>query len=297
MTAQIIDGLKISAEIRADLTERVARLKEQGVEPGLAFVIVGDNPASISYVRSKVQACAETGLRSHTFHLPLETTQAELLELIEQINKDPAWTGMIVQLPLPKEIDPDIIANAIDPDKDADAANPINVGRMLIGMPGPRACTPAGVQQLLIRSGNDPAGKKVVIVGRSNLVGKPLAALLIQRGAGANATVTVCHTGTKDLANETREADIIVAAAGAVNMVTADMVKPGAVVIDVGTNRVPDATRKSGSRLVGDVDFEGVKEVAGFITPVPGGVGPMTVTMLLANTVAAAERLAERQSS
>ena len=297
MTAKIIDGLAISAEIRADLAARVSRLKEQGIDPGLAFIIVGDNPASISYVRAKVQACSETGLRSHTFQLPLETTQEQLLELIEQINRDPSWNGMIVQLPLPREIDPDVIANAIDPDKDADAANPVNVGRMLIGMPGPKACTPAGVQQLLIRSGNDPAGKKVVIVGRSNLVGKPLAALLIQRGSGANATVTVCHTGTKDLVAETRAADIIVAAAGAVNMITADMVKPGSVVIDVGTNRIPDATRKSGSRLVGDVDFDAVKEVAGFITPVPGGVGPMTVTMLLANTVAAAERLVAGQPS
>jgi methylenetetrahydrofolate dehydrogenase (NADP+)/methenyltetrahydrofolate cyclohydrolase len=291
MTAKIIDGLAISAEIRADLSARVAKLKEKGIDPGLAFVIVGDNPASISYVRAKAQACAETGMRSHTFNLPVETTQDELLDLVRQINADPAWNGMIVQLPLPKEIDPDVIATAIDPDKDADAANPVNVGRMLIGMPGPKACTPAGIQQLLIRSGNDPAGTNVVIVGRSNLVGKPLAALLVQRGAGANATVTVCHTGTKDLAAHTREADIVVAAAGAVNMITADMVKPGAVVIDVGTNRVPDATRRSGSRLVGDVDFEGVKEVAGWITPVPGGVGPMTVTMLLANTVAAAERL------
>jgi methylenetetrahydrofolate dehydrogenase (NADP+)/methenyltetrahydrofolate cyclohydrolase len=293
MTAKIIDGLAISAEIRADLSERVAKLKEKGIDPGLAFVIVGDNPASISYVRAKAQACAETGLRSHTFNLPAETTQTELLDLVRQINSDPAWNGMIVQLPLPKEIDPDAIANAIDPEKDADAANPVNVGRMLIGMPGPKACTPAGIQQLLIRSGNDPAGKNVVIVGRSNLVGKPLAALLVQRGSGANATVTVCHTGTKDLASHTLEADIVVAAAGAVNMITANMVKPGAVVIDVGTNRVPDATRRSGSRLVGDVDFEGVKEVAGFITPVPGGVGPMTVTMLLANTVAAAERLVQ----
>lgn len=292
VSATIIDGQKISAEIRADLKERVARLRERGIDPGLAFVIVGDNPASISYVRIKEQMCAELGLRSETLHLPVETTQNELLALVQRLNADPSWHGMIVQLPLPPHIDPNVIAYAIDPDKDADAFHPVNVGRLLAGVPGPRPPTPAGVQQLLMRSGNDPAGKHVVIVGRSNLVGKPLAALLIQKEPGGNATVTICHTATRDLASHTRTADIIVAAAGVVNAVTADMVKPGAVVIDVGTNRVPDATKRAGYRLVGDVDFEAVKEVASAITPVPGGVGPMTVTMLLANTVAAAERLA-----
>ncbi|HLF71332.1 MAG TPA: bifunctional methylenetetrahydrofolate dehydrogenase/methenyltetrahydrofolate cyclohydrolase FolD [Dehalococcoidia bacterium] len=293
MTAQTIDGLAVSAAIRAELKERVARLRARGFDPGLAFVIVGDNPASLSYVSAKAKACEETGLRSHTFHLPETTTEPDLLQLIEQLNGDPAWNGMIVQLPLPKQIDPATIAIAVDPEKDADALHPFNVGRILSGMPGPKSCTPAGIQELLVRTGNDPAGKHVVIVGRSNLVGKPLAAILIQKEAGANATVTVCHTATKDLASFTRQADIIVAAAGLPNAITADMVRPGAVVIDVGTNRVPDATRKSGYRLVGDVDFEGVKEVASWITPVPGGVGPMTVTMLLANTVAAAERAAE----
>lgn len=292
MTAKIIDGIAISAEIRADLKERTARLAARGMEPGLAFVIVGDNPASISYVRSKAQACAETGLRSQTFNLPVETTQEELLALVDKLNNDPAWTGMIVQLPLPKHIDPNVVASAIHPDKDADAGHPLNMGRMLAGMPGPKACTPAGVQQLLVRSGNDPAGKHVVILGRSNIVGKPLAALLMQREPGANATVTVCHTQTQNLKEHTLQADILVAAAGVVNAVTADMVKPGAVVIDVGNNRVPDATRKSGTRMVGDVDYDNVKEVASWITPVPGGVGPMTVTMLLYNTVAAAERFA-----
>ena len=297
MTAQIIDGLAISAAIRVELKDRVGRLRERGVDPGLAFVIVGDNPSSISYVRSKAQACEEIGLRSETMRLPVETSQAELLALIDRLNADPAWHGMIVQLPLPRDIDPNAVASAIDREKDADAQNPYNVGRMLIGMPGPKSATPAGVRELLVRTGNDPAGKHVVIVNRSMLVGKPLAAILMQKEAGANATVTVCHTATRDLAHHTRQADILVAAAGAVNAITTDMVRPGAVVIDVGNNRVPDETRRSGFRMVGDVDFEGVKEVASWITPVPGGVGPMTVTMLLANTVAAAERAANSTDS
>lgn len=291
MTAQIIDGLKISAAIRDDLKARVAKLRERGIDPGLAFVIVGDNPASISYVRSKAQACTEVGLRSETLNLPETTTQLELLDVVNRLNNDPAFHGMIVQLPLPRGINPDTIASAINPDKDADAQNPYNVGRMLIGMPGPKAATPAGVRELLMRSGNDPGGKHVVIVGRSMLVGKPLAALLMQKELGGNATVTICHTGTPDVGRHTREADIIVAAVGVPDAITADMVRPGAVVIDVGNNRVPDATRRSGTRMTGDVDFEAVKEVASWITPVPGGVGPMTVTMLLANTVAAAERI------
>ncbi len=290
MAAQIIDGLAISTVIRSELKERVVNLKARNVDPGLAFVIVGDNPGSISYVRSKAQACAETGLRSETFRLPVTTPQAELLQLIETINLNPAWHGLIVQLPLPAEIDPNLVAITIHPEKDADALHPMNLGRMLAGMPGPKAATPSGVQQLLIRSGNDPAGKHVVIVGRSNIVGKPLAALLMQKAFGSNATVTVCHTGTPNIAFHTKQADILIAAAGVVNAITADMVKPGAAVIDVGNNRIPDSSRKSGSRMVGDVDFEAVKEAAGWITPVPGGVGPMTVTMLLANTVEAAER-------
>jgi methylenetetrahydrofolate dehydrogenase (NADP+)/methenyltetrahydrofolate cyclohydrolase len=290
VTARLIDGRAVSEEIRDDLERRVATLRDRGVDPGLAFVIVGDNPGSISYVKSKAQACRQVGMRSETFRLPEWTSQDDLLALVRGLNDDPLWHGLIVQLPLPAQIDPLAVGAAIDVEKDADAAHPYNVGRLLAGMPGPKPCTPAGIQQLLVRTGNDPAGKHVVIVGRSNIVGKPLAALLMQKEPGANATVTVCHTATRDLAAHTRAADILVVAAGSVNAVTADMVKPGAVVIDVGNNRVPDPSRRAGHRMTGDVDFEAVKEVASWVTPVPGGVGPMTVTMLLANTVAAAER-------
>jgi methylenetetrahydrofolate dehydrogenase (NADP+)/methenyltetrahydrofolate cyclohydrolase len=292
MTAQLIDGIAVSAEIRAELTQRVARLREKGFDPGLAFVIVGENPASISYVRSKAQACEETGLRAETINLPDSTSQEELLGLVRKLNADPAWSGMIVQLPLPNHIDPNVVALTIDVEKDADAMHPYNVGRMLIGMEGPKSCTPNGVVELLIRTGNDPSGKHVVIMGRSNIVGKPLAALLVQKATGANATVTICHTATKDVAQYTKQADIVVAATGVPNALTAEMIRPGAVVIDVGNNRVPDSTRKSGYRMVGDIDFEPIREVASWVTPVPGGVGPMTVTMLLSNTVAAAERAA-----
>jgi methylenetetrahydrofolate dehydrogenase (NADP+)/methenyltetrahydrofolate cyclohydrolase len=211
---------------------------------------------------------------------------------VQSLNRDQAWHGIIVQLPLPPQTDPLTVASMIDVEKDVDVAHPYNLGRVLAGMPGPKPCTPAGIQQLLLRTGNDPSGKHVVIIGRSNIVGKPLAAMLMQKQPGANATVTLCHTATRDLPSHTRAADILVVAAGSVNAVTADMVKPGAVVIDVGNNRVPDPSRKSGVRMVGDVDFDAVKEVASWITPVPGGVGPMTVTMLLSNTVAAAERAA-----
>jgi methylenetetrahydrofolate dehydrogenase (NADP+)/methenyltetrahydrofolate cyclohydrolase len=292
MTAQLIDGIAVSAAIRAELTERVKTLRAAGKPAGLAFVIVGENPASISYVRSKARACEETGLDNRTLNLPDSISQEELLDIVRQINADPKWTGMIVQLPLPRHIDPNVVALTIDVEKDADAMHPFNVGRMLIGMPGPKSCTPNGVVELLLRTGNDPSGKNIVIMGRSNIVGKPLAALLVQKAEGANATVTVTHTGTKDVAFHTLQADIVVAATGVPNALTADMIKPGAVVIDVGNNRVPDATRKSGYRMVGDIDFEAILEKASWVTPVPGGVGPMTVTMLLANTVAAAERAA-----
>jgi methylenetetrahydrofolate dehydrogenase (NADP+)/methenyltetrahydrofolate cyclohydrolase len=292
MPAKLIDGRVVSQEIREGLKRRVTRLHARGIEPGLAFVIVGEDAASVSYVRSKAQASEEIGMRSRTLNLPADTDQTKLLKLVAEINADPAWHGLIVQLPLPPQIDPLAVAAAIEVDKDVDAAHPYNVGRVLTGMPGPRPCTPAGIQQLLLRTGNDPGGKHVVIVGRSNIVGKPLAAILIQKESGANATVTVCHTATRDLDAHTKSADILVVAAGSVNAVTAGMVKPGAVVIDVGNNRVADASRRSGYRMVGDVDFDAVKEVASWITPVPGGVGPMTVTMLLANTVASTERSA-----
>jgi methylenetetrahydrofolate dehydrogenase (NADP+)/methenyltetrahydrofolate cyclohydrolase len=290
MTATIIDGRAVAAEIRAELRERVERLRQRGVTPGLAFVLVGDNPGSISYVRSKAQACGEIDIRSDTIHLSAETTQDELLALVSNLNADPAWHGVLVQIPLPSHISEDAVARAVDPSKDVDALNPVNIGLLLRGEPAFLSCTPAGIQQLLLRSGNDPGGKHVVICGRSNIVGKPLAAILMQKRPGANATVTICHTGTRDLASITRQADILVAAMGVPRAITADMVRQGAVVIDVGNNRVPDASRKSGFRMVGDVDFEAVAEKASAITPVPGGVGPMTVTMLLWNTVQAAER-------
>jgi methylenetetrahydrofolate dehydrogenase (NADP+)/methenyltetrahydrofolate cyclohydrolase len=232
-------------------------------------------------------------MHSETLRLPAETPEADLLAIVHGLNLNPSFHGMIVQLPLPPQIDALKIAVAIDPEKDADAAHPYNLGRLLAGMPGPKPCTPAGIQELLVRTGNDPAGKHVVIVGRSNIVGKPLAALLMQKAPGANATVTVCHTATQNLAAHTLQADILVAAAGVPNAITADMVRPGAVVIDVGNNRIPDSSRRTGTRMVGDVDFEAVKDIASAITPVPGGVGPMTVTMLLANTVAAAEAAAD----
>jgi methylenetetrahydrofolate dehydrogenase (NADP+)/methenyltetrahydrofolate cyclohydrolase len=292
VTAQIIDGRAIADEIRNELRERVRALRERGVDPGLAFVLVGENPASISYVRSKGQACEQIDARSQTLHRPEEISQEDLIDLVWELNGDPAWHGLLVQLPLPKHIDEGAVARAIVPEKDVDAVHPQNMGRLLWGQPTFLPCTPAGIQQLLLRSGFDPGGKHVVICGRSNIVGKPLAALLMQKKPGANATVTICHTGTANLPEIARTADILVAAMGSARAITADMVREGAVVIDVGNNRVPDPTRKSGYRMVGDVDFDAVAEKAGAITPVPGGVGPMTVTMLLWNTVLAAERAA-----
>jgi len=292
MTAQIIDGKAIAAEIRAEVAERVRRLKEErGVMPAQAFILVGENPASISYVRGKGRACEDAGIGSQTIHLPESTSEAELLELIAKLNADPKLHGMIVQLPLPPQIDEQRATAAIAPEKDVDGLHPMNVGRLFKGDPYLLPCTPAGVVEMLIRSGHPPDGKHVVICGRSNLVGRPLAAVLIQKRAGANATVTLCHTGTKDLAYHSRQADILVAAMGRAKAITADMVREGTVVIDVGINRVEDASRKTGYRLVGDVDFEAVAEKAAAITPVPGGVGPMTVAMLLTNTVKAAEAL------
>ena len=298
MPAQIIDGKAIAAEIRAEVAQRVRRLKEErGVMPAQAFVLVGDNPASISYVRGKGQACEEAGILSQTIHLPESTSEAELLELIAKLNADAKVHGLIVQLPVPPHIDEQRVTAAIAPEKDVDGLHPMNVGRLFKGEPCFLPCTPAGVVELLIRSGHPPDGKHVVICGRSNLVGRPLAAILIQKRKGANATVTICHTGTKDLAYHTRQADILVAAMGRAKAITADMVREGTVVIDVGINRVEDASRKAGYRLVGDVDFEAVAEKAAAISPVPGGVGPMTVAMLLTNTLKAAEALTAGEAS
>lgn len=287
-TARIIDGKKVAADIHAEVAREVQELKQRGVHPGLAVVLVGDDPASHIYVRNKERACAEVGIASFVHRLPTTTSEREVLDLIAQLNEDPRVHAMLVQSPMPKQIDESIIVNAIDPAKDADGLHPVNVGRLLIGQPALISCTPHGVQQLLVRSGFDPAGKHVVIVGRSNLVGKPLAALLMQKAPHADATVTVCHSHTRRLSSITQQADILVAAMGHPGFIKARMVKPAAVVIDVGTSRVEDRTRKSGYRLMGDVDFERVRLKVRAITPVPGGVGPMTVAMLLKNAVQAA---------
>jgi len=292
MTAEIIDGKRIAEEVRSGLRPRIAALKARGVTPGLTAVIVGDDPGSVLYVRMKGQACEEMGLRSATVRLPGETPQSRLLGEVRRLNEDPAVHGILVQQPLPPQISTAAAVSAVAPMKDVDCFHPENVGLVLIGTPRFAPATPAGVVELLVRSGNDPGGKHVVILGRSNIVGKPLAALLMQKAKGANATVTVCHSATRDLPAIARTADILVAAMGQPEFVTASMVKPGAVVIDVGTSRVPDATKKQGYRTVGDVRFDEVREVARAITPVPGGVGPMTIAMLLSNTVRAAEFVA-----
>lgn len=289
MTAQIIDGKQVAADMRAELKEEVAKLKEQNIVPGLGVILVGDDPASRSYVTAKERACEDIGLYSDDNRLDADISQEELIALVEKMNNDPKINGILVQLPLPKGLNEAEVLLAIDPAKDVDGFHPMNVGKMVVGEKAFLPCTPHGVIQLLIRSGVTLEGAEVVIVGRSNIVGKPLANMLIQKNATGNATVTVCHTRTKDLAAHTKRADIVIAAAGRPNTVTADMVKDGVVVIDVGVNRVEDATKKRGYRLVGDVDFEAVKEKASFITPVPGGVGPMTITMLLYNTVESAK--------
>lgn len=292
MDHKIINGKEIAATIRAELTTEVLSLKKQGVVPGLAVILVGSDPASESYVMAKERACKEIGIFSDDNHLPADTTQEELLALVEEKNLDPKINGILVQLPLPKHIDESVILLAINPDKDVDGFHPMSVGKMMIGEDTFLPCTPHGILQMLQRSGVDTCGAHVVVVGRSNIVGKPVANMLLQKKEGANATVTLCHTRTKDLAAFTRQADIVIAASGWPNTITADMVKEGVVVIDVGVNRVEDASRKRGYRLVGDVDFEPVKEKASLITPVPGGVGPMTITMLLYNTVESAKRAA-----
>ena len=290
MSAKIIDGKQVAADMRAELKNKVAQLKEKGIVPGLAVVLVGEDPASKSYVTAKERACEEIGIYSNDNRLPAETGQAELMALVNKLNDDPKINGILVQLPLPKHLNEAEVLLAIDPAKDVDGFHPMNVGKMVVGEEAFLPCTPHGVIHLLLRSGVKIEGAHVVIVGRSNIVGKPIANMLIQKSPKGNATVTVCHTRTKDLSYHTKQADIIIAAAGRPNTITADMVKEGVVVIDVGVNRVEDATKKRGYRLAGDVDFEAVKEKASFITPVPGGVGPMTITMLLYNTVESAKR-------
>ncbi len=293
MPAELIDGVSIARRIRDEVECDVQRLAQRGIVPGLTVVLVGDDPASAVYVRSKGKATEEAGMRSVTIRLPADTSQADLLAHVDALNADPSVHGILVQMPLPKQIDADAIVKRISPDKDVDGFNPVNVGKNLIGeRDGFVPCTPAGVQELLVRSGVETRGAECVVVGRSNIVGKPMMALMMQNAPGANATVTVCHSATRDLAAHTRRADILIVAAGRPRMVTGDMIRPGAVVIDVGINRVADASAKSGFRLVGDVDFDSAREVASLITPVPGGVGPMTIALLLRNTVRAAERSA-----
>jgi methylenetetrahydrofolate dehydrogenase (NADP+)/methenyltetrahydrofolate cyclohydrolase len=300
MTAKIISGNEVAKEIRAELTERAAKLKERGVTPGLVMIRVGEDPASVSYVSGKEKAAEEIGVWSQTIVLPEIAPEDELLSKVEEMNKAEHVDGILVQLPLPKHINADKVLNLIDPAKDVDGFHPVNVGKMLIGDPYFMPCTPHGAVELMIRSGNPPDGKHVVICGRSNIVGKPLMAMLVQKNKRANATVTVVHTGTKNMAEITRQADILVAAMGSAEVIKPDMVKEGAVVIDVGVNRVGwKPSKKDPSKQVadlrGDVEFETVKEKASAITPVPGGVGPMTITMLMVNTVVAAERRAERK--
>lgn len=288
MSAVIIDGKAVAEEVRADVAAKVAALKEKGVVPCLAVILIGENPASVSYVTGKRKALAEAGMADKSILLPEATTESEVLSIIKRLNEDTSVHGILVQLPLPRHIDEKTVTAAISPDKDVDGFHPCNVGKLVSGEKCFLPCTPHGICVLLKKAGVKTDGAHAVIVGRSNIVGKPMALLLLRREY--NATVTVCHTGTKDLASITRQADILIVASGHVNTVTADMVKPGAAVIDVGVNRVPDSSKKSGFRLCGDVDFEGVKEVAGFITPVPRGVGPMTIAMLIYNTLEAAEK-------
>ena len=289
LTAKIIDGVAIAREVRAEVAAGVSALKESaGVTPGLAFVLVGDDPASATYVRNKGRAATEAGIAARDVRLSADTSQRELLDTVAALNEDDAVHGMIVQLPLPPHLDEREVTEAIDPRKDVDGLHPMNVGRLVAGRPRFVPATPAGVQQMLLRSGYDPQGRSVVVCGRSEIVGKPLAVLLMQRLEGSNATVTVCHTRTRDLSTVTRQADILVAAVGVPRFVTGDMVREGAVVIDVGINRVDAPERRRGFRLVGDVDFDAVSRKAAAITPVPGGVGPMTIAMLLDNTLKAA---------
>jgi len=293
LPAELIDGKAIARKIRAEASARVAQLTAKGTKPGLAVVLVGDDAASAVYVTAKGKACEEAGMHSVTIRLPASTPENDLLRQVDELNADAAIHGILVQMPLPRHVDSAKVLRRIDPAKDVDGFHPVNVGKMLIGeRDGFLPCTPAGIQVMLQEAGVKTSGKNCVIVGRSNIVGKPMAALLMQDAGDANCTVTVCHRHTADLASHTKSADILIVAAGRAGIVTADMVKPGAVVIDVGMNRIPDAAAKNGTRLVGDVDFESVRQVASRITPVPGGVGPMTIAMLISNTVRSAERAA-----
>ncbi len=290
MAATIIDGKKIAEEIRNEVKAGTEQLKKtKGITPGLAFILVGENPASQVYVRMKGKVCEEMGFFSITDKLPAETSEKALLDRIQELNNDPKIHGILVQLPLPKHINETNVLELIKPSKDVDGFHPYNVGRLVIGEETLKPCTPAGIQELLIRSGNDPKGKHVVIVGRSNIVGKPVANILLQKQSGANAVVTVAHTGASDIRRYTKDADILIAAMGKAGSITGDMLKEGVVVIDVGTNRVDDPVAKSGYRIVGDVHFESVSKIAKAITPVPGRVGPMTIAMLMSNTLKAAK--------
>jgi len=287
MSAIIIDGKQVAADVRADVAAKVAQLKNQGVAPCLAVILVGENPASVSYVTGKQKALAEVGMIDRSVHLPESTTEEDLLKLIGELNADDTVHGILVQLPLPKHINEDKVIMAIDPSKDVDGFHPVSVGNLMIGRPGFLPCTPHGIIVLLQRMGIETSGKHAVVIGRSNIVGKPVSILLARKDV--NCTVTMCHTGTKNMAEITRQADIVVVASGHPHTLTGDMVKEGAVVIDVGVNRIPDATKKSGFRLIGDCDFDDLVEKTSFITPVPGGVGPMTIAMLMANTLESAE--------
>ena len=290
MTAKILDGKAIAQQMRAELAGEIAELKSRGIVPGLGVLLVGDNPASRSYVTGKEKACAEIGIYSSEILLPAAATRQQILDVVDAFNHDPRIHGILVQLPLPDQAMEQAVIAAIDPRKDVDGFHPENVGKMMLGFECFLPCTPHGVLQILKRSGIPVAGSHVVIVGRSNIVGRPLANMLSLKSELGNATVTICHTRTKDIASFTRQADIVIAAAGHPKTITGDMLREGAVVIDVGVNRVPDATKKSGHRLVGDADFESVSRVASAMTPVPGGVGPLTIAMLLFNTVKSARQ-------
>lgn len=287
MSAVVIDGKQVAADVRAEVAKKVADLKTKGITPCLAVILVGENPASVSYVTGKQKALAEVGMSDRSVKLPESTTEEELLKLIDKLNKDDSVHGILVQLPLPKHINEDKVIMAIDPSKDVDGFHPVSVGNLMIGRPGFLPCTPHGIIVMLQKAGIETSGKHAVVIGRSNIVGKPVSILLARKDV--NCTVTMCHTGTKNMAEITRQADILVVASGHPHTLTKDMAKDGAVIIDVGVNRIPDLSKKSGFRLIGDCDFDDLKEKASFITPVPGGVGPMTIAMLMQNTLESAQ--------